>query len=72
VGYTQGRRRLVLLRRDDVEHLVILSPTGETVVETGIPVPPAAETRAEARAEPRKAANGLRAIVRGRNEGDAR
>jgi flagellar protein FliO/FliZ len=34
------RRRLVLLRRDDVEHLVILGPTGETVVERGI-VPPA-------------------------------
>lgn len=31
-----ARRRLVLLRRDDVEHLVILGPTGETVVETGI------------------------------------
>lgn len=34
-----GRRRLVLLRRDDREHLVILSTTGETVVETGI-IPP--------------------------------
>lgn len=32
-----GRRRLVLLRRDGVEHLVILGPAGETVVETGIP-----------------------------------
>ena len=31
-----ARRRLVLLRRDDVEHLVILGPTGETVVERGI------------------------------------
>lgn len=30
------RRRLVLISRDDVEHLVILGPTGETVVETGI------------------------------------
>lgn len=30
------RRRLVLIRRDGVEHLVILGPTGETVVETGI------------------------------------
>ena len=34
-----GRRRLVLLRRDDREHLVILSTTGETVIETGI-IPP--------------------------------
>ena len=31
-----ARRRLVLLRRDGVEHLVILSPTSETVVETNI------------------------------------
>ena len=35
-----ARRRLVLLRRDGIEHLVILGPTGETVVERGI-VPPA-------------------------------
>ncbi|MEK9726176.1 MAG: hypothetical protein VW405_22180 [Rhodospirillaceae bacterium] len=34
-----GRRRLVLVRRDDVEHLILLSPTAETVVETGIPTP---------------------------------
>jgi len=34
-----GRRRMALIRRDDVEHLVILSPTGETVVETGIKPP---------------------------------
>jgi len=31
-----GRRRLVLVRRDDKEHLILLSPTAETVVETGI------------------------------------
>lgn len=30
------RRRLVLMRRDGVEHLVILGPAGETVVERGI------------------------------------
>lgn len=34
-----GKRRAVLLRRDDVEHLVILGATGETVVETQIPSP---------------------------------
>ncbi|GAB5388203.1 MAG: hypothetical protein Alpg2KO_11710 [Alphaproteobacteria bacterium] len=33
-----GRRRLVLVRRDDVEHLLLLSPDRETVVESGIPV----------------------------------
>ncbi|MDB5490849.1 MAG: hypothetical protein JWO78_698 [Micavibrio sp.] len=30
------RRRLVLISRDGVEHLVILGAAGETVVETGI------------------------------------
>ena len=32
-----GKRRLVLIRRDNVEHLVLLGPTTETVIETGIP-----------------------------------
>ncbi len=44
------RRRAILLRRDNVEHLVVLSPDGACVVETGIPV--SAETlRAEDDAE---------------------
>lgn len=30
------RRRLLLIRRDDAEHLVILGASGETVVETNI------------------------------------
>ena len=30
------RHKMMLIRRDDVEHLVILGPAGETVVETGI------------------------------------
>ena len=30
------RRRLVLVRRDDCEHLLVLGPQGETVVETHI------------------------------------
>lgn len=33
------RRRLVILQRDNIQHLVILGPTGETVVETQIPAP---------------------------------
>lgn len=33
------RRRLLLVRRDDQEHLIILGPQGETVVETHIAVP---------------------------------
>lgn len=36
VANLDARRKLVLVRRDDVEHLVIVSPTSETVVETGI------------------------------------
>lgn len=31
-----ARRKAVLLRRDDAEHLVIFGPTGETVIETNI------------------------------------
>ena len=31
------RQKLVLLRRDDVEHLVLASPDGANVVESGIP-----------------------------------
>lgn len=30
------RRKALILRRDDKEHLVILGASGETVVETGI------------------------------------
>lgn len=33
------RRRAVLLQRDDKQHLVILGPNSETVVETDIKVP---------------------------------
>jgi flagellar protein FliO/FliZ len=32
------RHKAVLLRRDDKDHLVILGPNGETVVEHSIPV----------------------------------
>ena len=33
------RHRLMLIRRDDVEHLVIVGPASETVVESGIKRP---------------------------------
>ena len=36
------RRQLVLVRRDGVEHLLVLSAAGETVIETGIPAREAA------------------------------
>jgi len=42
------RRRLVLVRRDDVEHLLLLGATGEIVIETGI-APPAPEPPAASR-----------------------
>lgn len=32
------KRKLVLIRRDNQEHLIILGATGETLVEGGIPV----------------------------------
>jgi flagellar protein FliO/FliZ len=31
-----ARRRLVLVRRDDTEHLILLAPDKETVIETDI------------------------------------
>ena len=31
-----GRRRLVLVRRDDTEHLIVLGPSSELVIESGI------------------------------------
>jgi flagellar protein FliO/FliZ len=34
-----SRRKAVLLRRDDKQHLVILSTSGETVIETAIDSP---------------------------------
>ena len=43
VAALDSKRRLVLVKRDDVEHLIILGHNGETVVETGI-VPPATTT----------------------------
>ncbi|HEY4135727.1 MAG TPA: flagellar biosynthetic protein FliO [Alphaproteobacteria bacterium] len=33
------RRKLMLVRRDGVEHLIVLGPTGETLVESGIAAP---------------------------------
>jgi flagellar protein FliO/FliZ len=35
------RQRLVLLRRDGVEHLVMISPDGASVIEASIAAPPA-------------------------------
>jgi flagellar protein FliO/FliZ len=34
------RQRLFIVRRDQVEHLVLSTPEGATVIESGIPAPP--------------------------------
>ncbi len=33
-----AKRRLVLIRRDNTEHLLLLGPDGDTVIETDIPI----------------------------------
>jgi flagellar protein FliO/FliZ len=38
-----GRNRVVLLRRDNVEHLVLVGPNTSQVIESGVPVPEGAE-----------------------------
>lgn len=35
-----GRHRLVLVRRDDVEHLLLVGPNTSQVIESGIPAQP--------------------------------
>jgi flagellar protein FliO/FliZ len=35
-----AKRRLVLIRRDDREHLLLLGANGDAVVESGIPAAP--------------------------------
>ena len=39
------RHRLVLVRRDDIEHLLLIGPQGDVVVESGIPGSAAAATQ---------------------------
>jgi flagellar protein FliO/FliZ len=50
-----GRHRVVLVRRDDVEHLLLIGPNTSQVIERGIPVasmPPAGDGTGEAPANP--------------------
>jgi flagellar biosynthetic protein FliO len=50
-----SRRRLVLVRRDDTEHLLMIGGTSDLVIETGIdaaPNAPRAPARPRGRAEP--------------------
>ena len=36
IAALDARRRLVLIKRDETEHLILLGVTGETVIESGI------------------------------------
>jgi flagellar protein FliO/FliZ len=60
VSAVDAKRRLVLVRRDNVEHLLLLGPTSETVVETGIvpPTVPASVNMTEAGPSPAARGNG--------------
>lgn len=42
-----ARHKAILLRRDSTDHLVILGPNGETVIEQSIPVDTHAEDDAD-------------------------
>jgi len=62
VATVDAKRRLVLIRRDAVEHLILISPTNETVVETGITSRSGGDRFADrleaAKTEPEPAASG--------------
>lgn len=60
-----ARHRLVLVRRDNKEHLLLLGPQGSMVVETGVDAPP--EALRQQGGEP--ASQGGRNSVPGRNAG---
>lgn len=68
-----GKSRLVLVRRDDTEHLLVLGPSGAAVVETGIrnaaggiPARAAADAAAATGALPDAPHPTLRSLVMGR------
>ena len=48
-----AKRRLVLVRRDDQEHLILLGASSELLVESGFSPPAGAVTKAEADLEDR-------------------
>lgn len=52
-----AKRKLVLLRRDDREHLVLLGATGDLLIESDIPAPPPSPAEA-ARAAKSTTGNG--------------
>ncbi|GAA0553582.1 flagellar protein FliO/FliZ [Rhizomicrobium palustre] len=46
------RQRLAIIRRDGVEHLLMITPTGATVIEAGIVPPATSEKAGEKAGEP--------------------
>jgi flagellar protein FliO/FliZ len=47
-----GRHRVFLVRRDDVEHLVLVGPNTSQVIERGIPAPANTDAPADSAASP--------------------
>lgn len=41
-----SRHKAILMRRDDVEHLILVGPNTSQVIESGIPAPPPAPASA--------------------------
>ena len=59
-----ARRRLILIRRDDVEHLVLLGAHDDILIEGGI-IPPKAEDNSEDTDNlPETATNPFQAVIR--------
>lgn len=50
-----AKRKLVLVRRDDIEHLVVLGPNSETLIESNISEPAASFATAVSKAAARPA-----------------
>jgi len=44
--HVDGKRKLVIVKRDDVEHALLLGPTGDLVIERGFAEPQAANNDA--------------------------
>jgi flagellar protein FliO/FliZ len=59
-----GRHRVVLLRRDDVEHLVLVGPNTSQVIERGIPAAPLPEQPAA------PAAGAFARLLAGKRDGE--
>ena len=47
MAVVDAKRRLILVRRDDTEHLLLVGANSETVVESGIPAGASADGKSE-------------------------